>query len=526
MKVDVAVKFLGGLASGDNLTGSCSLVTIRRGKNTVRFLIDAGMVQGKFRDNLKDNLDVLQKVDLSKVDHIILTHAHVDHVGRLPLFFKKGFRGSVICTEATGDLLPIMLLDTAKIQQSEIRYRERQYRRAGLQEKNRGGTKNGRKRGNRNGRGGSAGDRGEKKKIRRIVEKLEPLYTIDDAECSLSLVKNGGFGYHRWIKLDKGIHLKFYPSGHILGGAVCVIRITLPKLPDYCLGFSGDIGREDGVILPPPELPKEDIDCWTVESTYGDRNHPSRDEEKDKLFKIVLEAVKNGLRIIIPSFALERTQEIVYLLSRAMHEKVVPRIPIYLDSPMAIRITDVYARHWNSPMFVGQETLPFNPFSVEENSFLKPVTDDSDSVVLSKSGEPAVVIAGAGMCDAGRVRNHLRAGLSHDKTVVCLVGYMARDSLGRKLSDGWPIVSMNGQEIIVKAKIVSFQSLSAHADSNFLVNYTRSFVGNNNSWIFIVHGEKQSGLHLGYNLLRSFDQSYEGDIIVPGMNEEYKVCNI
>lgn len=167
MKVDIAVKFLGGLASGDNLTGSCSLVTIRRGKNTVRFLIDAGMVQGKFRDNLKDNLEVLQKVDLSKVNHIILTHAHVDHVGRLPLFFKKGFRGSVVCTEATSDLLPIMLLDTAKIQQSEIRYRERQYKRAEIQEKNRGGIRNGRKRGGRNGHSGSVGYRGEIKKTKK-----------------------------------------------------------------------------------------------------------------------------------------------------------------------------------------------------------------------------------------------------------------------------------------------------------------------------------------------------------------------
>lgn len=305
-----------------------------------------------------------------------------------------------------------------------------------------------------------------------------------------------------------------------------MIRVSVPKLPDYYLGFSGDIGREDGVILPPPERPKEDVDCWTIESTYGDRSHPDREQEVGKLFQIVSDAAKKGKRIIIPSFALERTQEIVYLLSRAMHENVVPRIPIYLDSPMATKITDVYARHWNSPMFMGQENLPFNPFSIRENPFLKLVTDDSDSVVLSKSSEPAVVIAGAGMCDAGRIRNHLRAGLSCEKTVVCLVGYMAKNSLGRKLSEGWPIVSMNGQEIIVKAEIVSFQSLSAHADSSFLVKYTRSFVGNNNSWIFVVHGERLGGFHLMHSLLNSFDKCYEGEIIIPDLDEEFMICSL
>jgi metallo-beta-lactamase family protein len=503
MRIQVSYKFLGGLADGDNLTGSCTLVRIIRGKKEVLFLVDAGLLQCDFRKSIEKNRKILDQLDMSKVDFIILTHSHIDHVGRLPLLVKAGFRGRIICTQPTADLLRVMLEDSAKIQASEAKYLKAK---EGKQER-----KNGHKQKDSSGR----------KKSKAC--EIKPLYSLEDVEEALAYVKNGGFEYKKPIKLMTGVSLKFYASGHVLGGAVCVIQIMRPKsTKHFVLGFSGDLGREDGIILPPPDKIPEAINFWMIESTYGGKVHPGREEEIERLLALTTEAVEQKKRVIIPSFSLERTQEIIYLLSYYMQIGRIPPIPIHLDSPMALRISEVYAANWNSPMFKDQDKLRFNPFSIG-NPYLNIVGDQVASGELSKSPGPYIVIAGAGMCDAGRVRNHLRENLGSDKTIVCLVGYMAKDSLGRKMQEGLPIVKMNGVEILVKAKIVSFSSFSAHADSTHLVSYTKSALTTDPyapKKVFIVHGEEASGLALKEKLVGALPTGdWMKNIIIPSVNE-------
>lgn len=512
MRIVISAKLLGGVADGDNLTGSCTLITIGRGKNLTRFLIDAGLVQCEFKKSIEKNRAILKQIDPSKIDYIIATHSHIDHIGSIPLLVKEGFRGKIICTKPTKRLMHVMLTDSAKIQASETKFLKIREHKI----KKRNQAKYGRK-------------NAKNQQVEKMIG-IKTLYDFEDVERACELVKNGGFEYEKWIKLSTGVNLKFYPSGHVLGGAICVVRVMLPKTTKHIyLGFSGDLGREDGTILPSPVIVKEPIKHWFIESTYGDKVHPKRDEEMNRLLDLVVEAKEKKQKIIIPSFALERTQEIIYLLSCHMHMDIIPKIPIYLDSPMALEITRVYAEHWNSKMFKDQNILQFNAFSIEgdnKNPYLRIVTDSLSSAALSKQDGPYIVIAGSGMCDAGRIRNHLREGLGNKNTTVCLIGYMSKESLGRKLREGCPMVKMNGEEITVRSKIVFFDSFSAHADSPFLVSYTNKVVAKNchNANVFIVHGDKEGGAGLKLKLMEtSISHNCGENIIIPSINQTIKI---
>ncbi len=518
----LSVQFLGGVASGDNLTGSAILLIIEQEKRVIRILIDAGLVQTNFKEFFEKNREILQQLKPERLDAIVLTHSHLDHIGRLPFLVRNGFgkQGRVICTEATAGLLRVMLEDSAKIQAIESSHLKAKLAKEGGQP-------------DLHGRGRDHFTRGNydrlknfnKNKKRSSNGTTEPLYDMNDVEIACNLVKNGGSPYHSWIRLAKGINLKFYASGHVLGGAIAVIRVET-KNGDIHLGFSGDLGRRDGIILPPPEIVEEPLDYWFSESTYGGKFHPERQTEIDDLLKVVRKAADKKQKIIIPSFALERTQEIVYLLSYYMSVRKIPRMNMYLDAPMATRITKVFSQNWDLQMFSGQDIINFNPFSTEENHFLKTVNDKKSSLELLKEPGPYIVIAGSGMCDAGRVRDHLRAGLSHKQTVVCLVGYMAKNSLGRKLKEGFPIVKMNGDEIIIKAEIVNFESFSAHADSSFLVSYTENIAAPGKlKKIFLVHGEEESATYLKSELLKVLpdENKWLKNILIPKLGQEVKL---
>lgn len=519
MTLKINAQYLGGVADGENLTGSCIYIEIIRGKKISKILIDAGLLQCDFRNSIIRNEEILKYINPARIDCIITTHSHIDHSGRLPFMVKNGFSGDIFVTRPTCALLGVMLSDSANIQESEANYLNRK-RRKSDSDNNTVKYKKREKPKERN--------RERRSKKTKKYKDIEPLYTMQDVEKSYWQIKNDGFNYYEWIKISVGISLKFYPSGHVLGGAICVLRVMDQKSKNNIfLGFSGDLGREDGIILPPPGIISEPIDYWFIESTYGDKIHPGRDMEIQKLNELIDEVGSEKKIMIIPSFALERVQEIIFLLSYYMHTGGIAKVPIYLDSPLGNQITEIFSRYWHTKMFKDQDILPFNPYDISKNPYLHVLVNQEDSVELSKSQGPYIVIAGSGMCDAGRVRNHLRQNLETNKTVVCLIGYMADNSLGKKLKDGYPLVKMNGQEIAVKAKIVTFESFSAHADSSFLASYTKAIFNKpsiHEKRIFIGHGSVIGGLSLKRNLIDILSgDAWKEKIEIPEINQKIKI---
>lgn len=524
----ISFTFLGGLADRKNLTGSAILITVRQSKRIYRILIDAGLIQCESKKFFQQNRKILEEIDPKKIDYIILTHAHTDHVGRVPFLVHHGFEGRIITTEPTARMLKTMWKDSAKIQsilsrslsarvpkikQNQKRDRQRSQMARGNYDKKK-----------------------EKRKQERIQEKNDysPLYGLEDVPKSEELIKNDGYGYEEWYRLTRNISFKFYSSGHVLGGAVCLVKIKRSKKEDLTLGFSGDLGRSDGIILPPPKVPHEKIDYWFVESTYGDRVHPEREHEIQRLLSLVRQAEVNNQRIIIPSFALERTQEIIYLLSYYMQVKEIPMVPIYLDSPMAKDLTTVFSEYWDDEdMFSDKAQSYFNPFNPDKNIYLNIITEHQESNHFCETyNRAAIIIAGSGMCEAGRIRNYLKKDLSNPNATVCLVGYMSEGTLGRKLKDGTPIVKMNDKEVLVKAKVENFDSFSAHADQEFLVQYTKEIVDRYHEngtdemkqTIFLMHGEDQSANVLRNELFRAFPRKGITDCIqIPSQNKVFVV---
>lgn len=491
--MDVTLEFLGGLATTNNLTGSCTAISVGCGKKTTTILVDVGLVQGDVKNFFTNNSKLLKSINPAKVDYVIITHAHIDHVGLLPFLVNNGFKGKVLCTKQTADLIPIMLADSYKIQR-ELAKRKCQH----------------------------ADEKPRNKD--RTSKETGPLFTERDVAKAINLIMKSGLTYKEQVKLSNQVTLKFYASGHILGGAISVLTMTEPKSKKILrLGFSGDLGRQEGMLLYPPAIVKEPLDCWFTESTYGNKHHPERQPEVDELFATITGAAANGKKIIIPSFALQRSQELIYLLTLAMKSGKIPDIPIYLDSPMSVKLTEVYAKYWDLGSFKNKHTLDFNPFN-EENPYVKFITDYDESIKLASTSGPLIVISGSGMCDAGRVRNHLRVNLPSDRTIVCLVGYMSPASLGRKLQGNPAKVNMNGQEVIIKAQIKLFQSFSAHADCIELVDYAKAVlsVDATGQTIFILHGEETGSANLKQLLEAEF--SPDGtQVIVPKEKEKVKM---
>ncbi len=514
----VKIQFLGGVATEKiGLTGSCTLVTVMQGDRTTKTLIDVGLVQCGSQYFFQKNLEILQTVNPKNIDVVILTHAHIDHVGRLPILIKRGFKGRIFCTNPTADLIEIMLNDTAKIMAIDSRNINRKIRKNPLRSK-KPSRSNYRKLHNR-----------ELRKRCKSAGRVEALYDANDVKEVLELVKYRGCGYHIWMQLDRNIFLKLYQSGHVLGGAICVIKVKETGAKDIYLGFSGDIGREDGIILPPPEIVEEPLNCWVTESTYGGKIHPLREDEVNKLIHLVKEAIAAKGVIIIPSFALERAQEILYLLSHYIEIGEIPKVTIYLDAPMATKITDIFSAHWDKGMFSDQHMLGFNPFDIKQNQWFKIISKQDDSKALVGSPGPYIVIAGSGACDAGRVREHLRVGLEKENTFVFLVGYMFANSLGRKLKENATFVRINNKEIKVKSRIVAFDAFSAHADGQWLVSYTKQIInrfdesGGLKQYIFINHGENKNATLLKDDIIESMNyrRGLTDMIFIPNLNQEF-----
>ncbi|GBE12286.1 ribonuclease [bacterium BMS3Bbin14] len=429
-----------------NVTGSCHLIRCH-GKLV---LVDCGMYQGGREIDEENSGDF--GFDPRAVDFLVLTHAHLDHCGRIPLLVKRGFRGTIVATPATRELARLVMLDSARIQEEEALYKSRKQRR----------------RGERDG-------------------EAQPLYTTLDAlNCLDFFTEVPGFEDPR--TLAEGIRMTFFDSGHILGAAAVLFELEENGYRRRVL-FSGDLGYSGRIILRDPARPPH-ADVVVMETTYGDRRHKELAPSIEELYRAVTETLDRGGNVLIPSFALERSQEIIYYLREGLAQGKVPRnMRVFLDSPMAISATEIFRRH---PECYDAETSKLfrsgqDPFDLPGLHFTR---ETADSMSLNKLRGGAVIIAGSGMCTGGRIRHHLKHNLWRREASIVFVGYAARGTLARRIIDGARKVTLFGEEIVVRAGIHTIGGFSAHADQDELLAWYRR-TGEPET-TFLVHGEEES----------------------------------
>ncbi|MEN1761920.1 MBL fold metallo-hydrolase [Anoxynatronum sibiricum] len=440
------IRFLG---AAQVVTGSNILIETK----SRRFLIDCGLFQGS------SELETLNRkpftYDPATIDYLFLTHAHIDHSARIPLLVKEGFRGKIFTTRATSDLAEIMLLDSAHIQENDAEWTNRKRERAGDQ-------------------------------------PIEPLYTVRDAEESLRYFHP--VLYDQKIVIDHQISIRFRDAGHILGSAILELWIAEPnggEAPDTVkIVFSGDLGMPDKPLIRDPEI-IEEADYLIMESTYGDRTHEQVSDRMKLLMSAINRTLQRGGTVIIPSFAVGRTQELIYELNRYFGESnemdLFRKTPVYIDSPMAISATKIFKKNAHSFDDTTKELIlrGDNPLSFDNLHFVR---DHHESIKLNTATHPKIIISASGMCTAGRVRHHLKHHLWNPKNTVIFVGYQAQGTLGRLLKDGIKKVKLLGEEIAVKAEMVSIDGFSGHADQPALLEWLRGFQKKPKK-IFLVHGE-------------------------------------
>ena len=465
------IQFLG---AAKMVTGSNYLIKMEKYK----ILVDCGLFQG---NNEKEEMNFEKfAFDPSTIDYLILTHAHIDHSGRIPKLVKDGFRGKILCTKSTYDLSKIMLVDSAKIQESDVKW--------------------------------------ENKKRQRRGEKLaEPLYTMQDAEDSLKYFEP--YFYDQNIIINEDVKLKFRDAGHILGSSILELWITENSETEKIV-FSGDLGMPGRPIIKDPEFIDE-ADYLVLESTYGDTNHESYSSSTAKLIEIINEtAAKNGT-VLIPSFAVGRTQELIYELNKYYeYNKDVEeymKIPIYIDSPMAVNATEVFEMNSNSFNEEAKELILSgdNPFNFQN---LRYVRSQEESMALNKSNYPKVIISASGMATAGRIRHHLKHNLWDPNNSLIFVGYQAEGTLGRILLDGVKKVKLLGEEIEVNLSIYDLEGFSAHADQKTLLNFIDKFKTKPKK-IFLVHGEEGPANVLS-DLIK---EKFNIETIIPNLGDSFTI---
>lgn len=439
------IKFCG---ASTGVTGSCHLLTSGEHK----ILLDCGQFQGgKAQDALNYERFPFEP---SEIECVVLSHAHIDHCGRLPLLTKRGFEGKIYCTDATADLLSIMLKDSAYIHEKETEWKNRKAERAGR-------------------------------------NQVEPLYTIEDAEKALSLVSP--ILYDQQIEINSNMKIVFNDAGHILGSAITELWVTEDDKESKIV-FSGDLGMERRPILRDPTYIKK-ADYVIMETTYGNRIHKELGSGVEKLIEIILNTTRRGGNVVIPSFAVGRTQELIYELNRFYDSnnefrKELDKIFVYVDSPMATTATEIFRR--NAQVF-DEETREYilkgdNPLEFKNLKFTRSSKESQD---LNFNKEPKVIISASGMCEAGRIRHHLKHNLWNPKNSIVFVGYQGQGTLGRSLIEGIKMVTLFGEEIQVNAEIHNLEGFSGHADQNGLFAWLAHFQQKPKE-IFLVHGEEDS----------------------------------
>lgn len=458
--------------AAQTVTGSQHLLEI----NGHRILLDCGLYQGRRSETYSRNLNF--SYDPRKVDAVILSHAHIDHCGNLPNLVQDGFSGPIYATHATVDLGTIMMADSGRIQESDAEWVN-------------------------------------KKRARRGEEPIEPLYTEADAQHAADLFR--GVNYEEPFEVVPGVIARFVEAGHILGSASVSLEIE-EKEKKTKLWFSGDIGRYKLPLLRDPVLPDESVDYLLMESTYGDKSHNDPSLAFDEFQEVVARTLKRGGKVIIPAFAVGRTQELVYNLNIMMFERDVPRVPVYVDSPLAVNASDIFRKHpecfdEETRQFVAEARHPALDFKM-----LTYVRSVDESKALNTRKEPMIIISASGMAETGRILHHLRNNIEDPKNTVCIVSWQAPYTLGRRLADREKHIKIFGEPYTVKAEVATIGGLSGHAGQNLLVDYATS-VKETVKKVFLVHGEERSAIPLTAKL----NEKGMHEVYYPELHSSYEI---
>jgi metallo-beta-lactamase family protein len=430
------------------VTGSCYLLDV----NDEKILVDCGMYQGS-KETVRLNYEPFY-FNPKEISYLLLTHAHIDHSGLIPKLVKNGFKGKIIATPPTIDLVKIMLEDSAQVNEDETIHENRRRQRMGLPPR-------------------------------------EPLYTLQDVRAAFPLF--APLEYDTELKVSKSLKARYRNAGHILGSSIIELWVT-ERGKETKIVFSGDLGQWNTPLLDDPTLIPE-ADYVLCESTYGNRTHGEVSTRKDLLAEEVMHTFDRGGKLLIPSFAVERTQELLYYLHQLVRDNKFPAEAVFLDSPLAISATKVFSK--NMRYFSERLRKEFkDPFTFKRLKFLQSA---QESMTMNDYHGPCVIIAGNGMCTAGRIRYHLKYNLWKPKNTLLFVGYQAQGSLGRVILEGAETVRMMGMEIAVQAQIRQIDSFSSHADADELVKWIRGFERKPKK-IFIVHGEEESSMGLSVTL--------------------------
>jgi len=436
------IQFLGATRT---TTGSMYLFEL----NGQRILLECGLFQGRRDESIERNQTF--PFDPKTINAVVLSHAHIDHCGNLPNLCRQGYEGNIYCTDGTRDLASIMLVDSAAIQQDDAEYVS-------------------------------------KKRARQHLPPVKPLYSATDAEhCIRQFVT---VNYERSLPIGDGISVRFVDAGHILGSAQVIFDIREGSRKFRYL-FSGDVGRGQDDILRDP-VAVENVDYLQIESTYGDRLHSPRPDARRQVSKLVRETLQRGGRVIIPAFAVGRTQQIVYTLHELTEAGELPRVPIFVDSPLSVNATEVFRLH---PECFNDVVYKFlreraNPFGMENLTYIR---DVNQSKKLNDLKDPMIIISASGMCEAGRIRHHLQNNIGNPKNLVLFIGYCAEHTLGAQILAGRNPVNIFGEPVTIQAQIAAIDAYSGHADKNELLAYLGRIKGDIKN-IAVVHGEESQAL--------------------------------
>ncbi len=457
-------------AAGE-VTGSRHLLETPSGT----LLLDCGMFQGHRNDAQQKNRDF--KFPPASVDSVVLSHGHVDHCGLLPLLYKYGCSAPIRTTPSTAEIAGIMLADSARLQVSDAKFYNKIHAAEG--------------------------------------KTIEPLY--DEEDSALALSRLSPVSYNEDFSALEGVKARFLNAGHVMGSAMTQLDLRTPAGPRRLL-YTGDLGRQEGLLMESPVAP-EGVDYLVIESTYGGRFHEKLADAGEKLAEVIERAAASRGKVVIPSFALERTQEIVFILDRLYREKKVPQLPVYVDSPMAVSLTEIFDKHRDSfcfdDKFQAYARMDGDPFGFDYIRYLR---SKEESQSLNNKKGPMIIISASGMCEGGLVLHHLRNCIERDENIILLVGYQAQGTLGRRLQEGEKKVKIFGLEHEVAASVETMHVFSSHADHGDLVSFIKAV--NPARGVFLVHGENDARAALAEALAK------EGvkNVFRPGMYERFDLA--